>query len=131
MTTSNTPLPSNSHFISLEQAISMTSSYRANRETIVATEYRGQDILPLSETFNRQAFDQLLATPDCAGLRIYFGMDENLKIHAVIVAVNALNQDILPLSNNGSVSSGTDDVVLLEEGQRCPPICPEDSPLNS
>lgn len=129
MSTTNTPLPQNSHFISLEQAIAMTTIYRANRESILAPVYQGQDILPLSETFNRQAFDQLLGTPGCAGLRIYYGMDENLKIHAVIVAVNALNEDLLPPSGNVPHVSGNGDEVIVEEGQRCPPICPDSSPL--
>jgi|SRR5665647_195951 len=131
MSTTNTPLPQNSHFISLEQAIAMTTIYRANRESILAPAYQGQDILPLSETFNRQAFDQLLGTPGCAGLRIYYGMDENLKLHAVIVAVNALNEDLLPPSGNVPRVSGNGDEVIVEEGQRCPPICPDSSPLTN
>lgn len=131
MSTSNTPLPVNSHFISLDQAIAMTTTYRSNREAILAPAYQKQDILPLSETFNRQALDQLLATPGCAGLRIYYGMDEALKVHTVMVAVNDLNQDILPASAQTVSVANADDPVIVEEGQRCPPICPDDSPLNS
>jgi hypothetical protein len=130
MIMTNTPLPENSHFISKDRAITMTSDYRTHKEGILAPAYQGQDILPLSETFNRQALDQLLATEGCAGLRIYYGMDGNLKIHAVMVAVNALNQDILPASGNLSLTSDPGDGVIVEEGQRCPPVCPDKSPLN-
>lgn len=132
MTTLNTPLPEKSHLISLEKAKSMTSIYRANRETILSKQYQGMDILPLSETFNRRAFEQLLATTGCAGIRIYYGMDLNLKIHAVAVAVNESNEDLLPDSSGQTATSATDEPVIIDEGQRCPPICPEKkSDLNS
>lgn len=131
MSNSNTPLPTNSHFITLSQAVEMTSTYRNNRENILAQDYKGKDILPLSETFNRAAFDKLLATPGCEGLRLYYGMDLNLQLHAVVVAVNADNQDLLPSSSSASSAEGSGDDVIVEEGQRCPPICPDPSPLNS
>jgi hypothetical protein len=132
MTTPNAPLPTNSHVISLDRAKAMTATYRTNRETILLPENQGQDILPLSETFDRQAFDQLLGTPGCAGIRIYYGMDEQLKVHAVMVAVNASNEDLLPASAAQAADEPTDDPVIIDEGQRCPPICPEKkSALNS
>jgi hypothetical protein len=131
MSNSNTPLPTNSHFIPLDQAIAMTTTYRNNREIVLSPDYRGKDILPLSETFNRAAFDKLLASTGCEGLRIYYGMDQNLQIHAVIVAVNADNQDILPPSATSTTVEGSGDDVIVEEGQRCPPICPDPSPLNN
>lgn len=132
MTTPNAPLPTNSHVISLDRAKEMTATYRTNRETILLPQNQGQDILPLSETFNRQAFDQLLGTPGCAGIRIYYGMDEQLKVHAVIVAVNESNEDLLPASAAQAADEAIDDPVIIDEGQRCPPICPEKkSALNS
>ena len=131
MSTPETPLPTNSHFISLDQAIQMTSVCRDNRDNIMAPAYKGKDILPLSETYNRAAFDKLLATPGCEGLRIYYGMDQNLQLHAVVVAVNADNQDLLPSSASATSTPDSDDDVIVEEGQRCPPICPDPSPLNS
>lgn len=131
MSTTNTiPLPGQ-HFISLPAGITMTSLYRANRENILATAYKGLEILPLSETFNRDAFDQLLALQGCAGLRIYYGMDEALKLHAIIVAVNELNEDILPEAALPESDTITEDGnYIAEEGQRCPPLCPKGSPLN-
>jgi hypothetical protein len=127
MSNSNTPLPTNSHFIPLDQAVAMTTTYRDNRENILSPVYQGKDILPLSETFNRAAFDTLLATPGCQGLRIYYGMDQNLQLHAIVVAVDANNRDLLP----SLATTGSGDDVIVEEGQRCPPICPDPSPLNS
>ena len=133
MTTSNAPLPQNSHAIPLDQAKEMTATYRGNKEIILAPEFQDKDILPLSETFNRAAFDQLLSTPGCAGIRIYYGMGEGLKIHAIAVAVNEANEDILPdPAVQGIAGESSDEPVIIEEGQRCPPICPEKkSVLNS
>ncbi len=129
MSQTNTLPNSNAHFISLAKAIEMTSLFRAEKENILATVYQNQNILPLSEAFNRNAFDTLLAEEGCQGLRIYMGMDEELKIHAIIVGVNENNEDILPaVAANLIATSG---VVIAEEGQRCPVICPSASVLNS
>ena len=130
MSTNTLPLPS-SHFISLQQAIEMTARYRSEMENILAHEYRSSDILAISETFSRDAFDELLAVPGCAGLRMYYGMDETFKVHAIIVAVNAQNQDLLPAAlPSGTNTTEDGDPPILEEGQRCPPLCPIGSPLN-
>lgn len=121
-------LPENDHLISLQKAVEMTTRYRREKETILASQYQEQNILPNSETFNRAGIEKLLAETNCAGIRIYYGMDETLKSHAILVGVNKANEDILPLSSNSL--SGTDEPIL-EEGQRCPDICPPKSPLNT
>jgi hypothetical protein len=123
---SNTNSPTGgSHFISLQQAIEMTSLYRAEKENILAPKFRDQGILPICETFDRNAFDSLLAESDCIRIRTYFCMDTNLNVKLVIVGVNSNNEDILPA---GNTLSGGEEIV--EEGQRCPPYCPPPSPLN-
>ena len=119
-------LPSaNAHFITLDAAIDLTTNLRAGRESILDSGYRNQDVIPCSETFNRNAFDTLLAKQDCAGIRLYYGMDENYKLHAVFVAVNDDNEDLLPAT---STRESTD---IVEEGQRCPDLCPPPSSLNN
>jgi hypothetical protein len=115
------------HFISLQTAIDMTSLYRSQRENILKTEFQNQKILPLSEQFERAPFDTLLEKENCEGLRIYYGMSEDLKIHAIIVATDENGQDILPEENSLS-NSGED---IFENSNRCPDICPDESPLNS
>lgn len=102
----------------------MTSRFRSQRENILNTEYQGQDLLPFSESFDRAAFDTLLNKAEAAGLRIYYGMDEYLKIHTIIVATDANGDDILPQSLTGEEED------IIENGNRCPTICPEPSPLN-
>jgi hypothetical protein len=55
-------------------------------------------------------------------------MDTSLKLHAVLVAVNEDNEDILP---SQQINPSVEEDIILEEGQRCPIICPPESPLNS
>lgn len=107
----------------------MTTRYRQNRETILAASYQNQNILPLSETFDRAAFDALLAKTGCTRLRIYYGMDEDKKLHAIIVAVDDQNEDML--SQSAALTAEDEEEDLLERGFRCPDDCPPDSPLNT
>ncbi len=126
-TSNNIPAPG-SHPVTLAYAIQLTSRYRNNRELVLAPSYKGQEILALSETFNKQDLELLLAQPEAAAVRIYFGMSDSLKVHAVLVAVNSSNEDILQAQ---SVVEGSGPDVILQEGQRCPVICPPPSPLNT
>jgi hypothetical protein len=117
-------------FISLQTAIDMTGLYRSACENILKPEYQNQGILAFSEAFERQAFDTLLAKENCAGLRIYYGMSEDLKIHAIIVATDGKGNDILPSGNSSANESDDPDDDIAENGIRCPDICPPPSPLN-
>ena len=115
------PFPGVSHQISLVQAIAMTQKYRLGNETILEPVMRNMQILPFSETFNREDFDKLLSQADCEGIRLYYGMDEELKVHIIAVGVNSRNEDLI-----------ADQVaVLIENGIRCPTVCPPASALNS
>ncbi len=116
------------HQISLNEAAAMTSRFRANRENILAARYQNLDILPLSETFERSAVDAILARSGCSGLRIYYGMDELLKVHAILVGSDEKNNDILPPHQN--TLQETEDDYLAELSIRCPPTCPGDGSLN-
>lgn len=149
---SNNTIPSNEHSISLERAIQMTRRFRENRDKILNIDVLGKDILPTCETFNRDAFTSFFENPEVKGLRIYYGMSENLQIHAIIVGVNEKNEDMLPASTIGgvepTVTSTITDVTLsaddptepteptpvntpliVEDSSRCPPYCPPASPL--
>ncbi len=119
---------SDAHFISLGTAETMTGLYRAERENILNSNYQDQDILPLSETFNRNALDVLLSKTDCAAIRIYYGMDEALKVHAILVPVTEDNVDILPSNIANPELEEEGDIV--EIGQRCPDLCPPSSSMN-
>jgi hypothetical protein len=122
-------MPTN-HFISLQTGIDMTTLYRQEKENILATAYKNQNILPISETFDRAAIDTLLAETGCAAVRIYYGMSEDLLIHAIIVGVDENNEDILPSEANVLSNSAETDESILEQGVRCPEDCAPPSPLN-
>lgn len=124
-----TTIPSaNSHLISLSTATDLTDRYRSNRNSILQTSYQSSDLLPLSETFNVQDINLLTSQEGCEAIRIYYGMTENLQVHAILVAVDEENADILP---DPQESLNAEENIILEEGQRCPSICPPESPLNS
>lgn len=105
--------------ISLQSAIDMTQRFRANIPAGFAH----------SESFQKSAIEKLLNTSGCTSLRIYYGMKENMDVHAILVAVDSEGNDILPSSN--ATAKGEDDTpVIIEDGFRCPPLCPTGSPLN-
>lgn len=115
-----------SQFISLSTAEDMTTLFRNQRENILKTEYQGDNLLPICETFDREVFDTLLARTGCESLRIYYGMSEDFKIHAIIVSVDENGADILPPE-----SLNNEDDYIGENGNRCPDLCPPSSRLNS
>ncbi len=119
-----------SHFITLEKAKQMTSLYRKEKENLLKPEQKDKNILPVAETFERIAFDTLLAKKGCASIRIYYGMDEELKVHAIIVGADESGTDIIAtqVSDSSSLEGGADDDIV-EEGQRCPTVCPPSSGL--
>ena len=117
-----------SHFISLQEGIDMTTLYRAEKENILKTQFQNQNILPLSESFERAPFDTVLAKSGCEGVRIYYGMDENLKIHAIIVGTDEEGNDMIP-EESSNLTEEDDDI--MERGNRCPDLCPPESPLNT
>jgi hypothetical protein len=80
------------------------------------------------------------------GVRIYYGMDDTLGLHAIIVGVDAQNRDILPAATTSTTLSSstlstatttedgvtTDETgIILDEGIRCPPTCPPPSDMNT
>ncbi|MFC0776019.1 hypothetical protein [Terrimonas alba] len=116
------------HFIPVAEAAVMTQRYRNQKENILKTNYEGQNLLCISETFDRAPFDTVLGKSGCMGLRIYYGMSEDLKIHAIIVGVDAANADILP---DSSASLTEEDDSVIDRAIRCPDLCAEPSPLNT
>jgi Na+-transporting NADH:ubiquinone oxidoreductase subunit NqrF len=117
-------MPTN-HFITLRAAIALTSSYRAKSEALLDTPYQGNDTLAQAETFDRSAIDKLLQQSDCQGIRIYFGLGNDSKVHSVLVGVNSRNEDILP----EDMDTLSDQIV--ENGDRTPPMQIPASQLNS
>lgn len=110
---------STNHQISLQQAIDMTTLYRANRPAE----------FPICETFTKSAVAALLGNSQAAYLRIYYGMKENGLVDVILVAANEQEEDLLPVENPAENNTGEN--VILEDGFRCPQYCPPASPLNT
>lgn len=119
-------LPGVNHLISLKQAKEMTALYRNEKENILKPEFQGKNVLLTCETFDRSAFDEVLAQSKCAGVRIYFGMNADLTIKVIVVGVDSENKDILPTNTTAAITSGGG--IIVEEGRPCPDFCP-DPPL--
>ena len=120
------------HSIAVDKATELTSRYEKNRNKILKEEFKGKDILPLSETFDRASFDQLLSQEGCVGVRIYFGMDEKQEVSLVLRGVDKDGQDIYPANNTTrALKKSTlieEPVLALAFGTRCPPDCPPPPP---
>jgi len=116
-----------SQFISITEAIDMTTLYRANRELILTQSAKNKQILPTCESFSLAVVNQVLTQAGCQGLRVYYGMDPSLKLHAILVGYDSQDRDMLPPLNTEAEDSGG---PIVERGTRCPDICPPPSPLN-
>lgn len=108
------------HFITREQAKKMTETYRREKENILNSQYQGKDILPNLETFDAAPFREVLNKPGCTSLRIYLGMNDDLKVRIIAVGVNENGEEILDGNNS-----------IVEEGTPCPPYCPPPPPPDS
>ena len=116
------------HEITLSEAVAMTTRFRSYKESILKTEYQNEDILPVCETFEKLSVEALLSQGGATHLRIYYGMDSEYKVHAILVGADSTGADILPEENSNLLQDPTG--VILEDAQRCPPYCPPTSPLN-
>ena len=99
----------------------MTSRYCSNKENILDSNYRNLGILPVCETFDKSEIETVLGQTGCVALRIYYSMDANYKVHAILVGVDSNDADILV----------NDSEKIMEKSRRCPTDCPPASDLNS
>jgi hypothetical protein len=113
------------HLIPVGLAKEMIAKYTSSKSKILSPEYQNLDILALNETFNADDIRLLLLQPNCVGFRIHYGMDESLKIHAILVGVDQNGNDIT--IKNPNLQFKEDGEYVLEESTRCPPTCPPTS----
>jgi hypothetical protein len=117
------------HGIPLSTAAEMTARYRENRNTILGEPYKDQDLLAICETFTAEAINEILAQDGCVSVRIYYGMNEDLKVHSILVGADSSGKDILPSTGLKNIA-GSDPDIIMEKGTRCPVDCPPASDLN-
>lgn len=112
-----------SSFISLQSAVDLTTEFRSEREAMLETNYQDNNTLPISETFEKSHVQSVINQTGCQKLRVYYGMDGDSKVHAILVAVDSNDADILTI--------GDQSAYILEQGVRCPEDCGPNSALNS
>jgi hypothetical protein len=116
-----------SAFIPVSTATEMANDYINDHESILKTEYQGQNILCNSETFIKAQVQTLLDKEGCVAIRVQYGMDASKKVHAILVAVDENNEAIVPTASNASLVDDSNEYTL-EMGQRCPEECPSGWP---
>ena len=94
----------------------MVKTYLENKSKVLPSDLT----LPNTETFDSDAFVELLNLPDCVKIRLYYGMKENLEICAIIVGVDSNGNEIY-IENKGL--NGIDELYVIDDGQACPPYC--------
>ena len=67
--------------------------------------------------YSKNIIESVLNQSGCTGIRIYNALNEDKDRCVVIVGVD---------SNGNDLTQGH----ILDRGEKCPPICPSDSPLN-
>ncbi|MFM7770628.1 MAG: hypothetical protein ACKO8Q_08730 [Bacteroidota bacterium] len=115
-------LPSQgSNLVPVRKAKEMIAIYSANKNNILASEYRDSEILATSETFNADDVRLLLSQPDCVGFRVLYGMDSELKVHSILVGVDGNGNDIVIKNLESGVKE--EEGYVIEDANRCPPSC--------
>jgi|LakMenEpi03Aug12_release.lakeMendotaPanAssembly.Ray.scaffolds.fasta_scaffold961968_2 hypothetical protein len=117
-------------FITLEEAQQMTAHYRKENEIMLQPEYRDRGILPITEIFQKKVVETLLSRPGVTGLRIYYGMTPDSRVHSILVGVTADGKPVLPESGS-EISENAEDGYLAERAIRCPYECDIYADLNT
>ena len=94
--------------IALDTAGQWTRQYQEQHKGEVRAYFAGRKIL-----------EQLLAQPDCMGIRIYYGLNGSIP-SLVLVGANREENDQLG-----------DGFIVADELSSCPPCCAQPNALNS
>lgn len=120
-------IPPHSHRIPVNEAENMIDRYQQDLPKILNPDLLVQNVLPYSETFNKEHILRYLSRPEVACFRIYYGMKPDMTVHAIIVGVDKSGKDIVPTTgsgNPGDPDPDPDGGLIFEDAQRCPSSCP-------
>lgn len=83
-----------------------------------------------SVLFDKKIVMDMLNEARCEGLRVYNAMDDEGNLHFVLVGTDANGNNLLPPGDEYGAKTVLDstngDPILIDEGARCPPTCPDD-----
>lgn len=123
------------HVITQDRSQFLIDNFKKNRSRIINPELKKKDdevgILPFSECFNAKAVRKLLDMPNCEGLRIYSGLNEDYQMVFVLRAVDENGKDICfdtqkPVQKPNAMMAMAFmappmDACNLDDAQRVPP----------
>lgn len=128
-----TDLRGRKHVITQDRSQFLIDNFKKNRSRIINPELQKKDdevgILPLSECFNAKVVRKLLDLPNCEGLRIHSGLNEDFQMVFVLRAIDENGKDII-LGNKKPASTtmmamsfmaAEPDNYSLDDAQRVPP----------
>lgn len=110
------------HNITLENAVNMINNFGAVRTSMVSSPYNA-NTLPVYETFNLDAIDQLICQDNAIGFRVYMAMDDQQQVRFVLVGVDGDGKDIIQRTNEDPTvthDAATHSLKIMEAGQRWP-----------
>jgi len=90
----------------LATAAEWTKNYRDAHPDGLKAHFFGKDIL-----------NDILAQPNCVGIRVYYALDRDGVQQMIMVGADANENDLY-------------DGIIAEVSRPCPPYCPTGSPLN-
>lgn len=83
-----------------------------------------------SMLFDKKIVMSMLNEDKCEGLRVYNALDDEGKIHFVLVGADAKGNNILPTGDEymaKTIDEGDGgDPILINDGDPCPDDCPPD-----
>jgi hypothetical protein len=136
------------HVIPLSLAVQYVTDFRSTVEIFNKQCPGFKDSMQMghSEAFNTDSYDMLLSQKDstgrlAAGIRIYYGLDKEGKMRLVLVPYDVNGNNILhhliavDSTKSPSGAAKTQSLIVdgpqaMEDGQRCPPVCPPTGPLD-
>ncbi|MBX0292008.1 hypothetical protein K3G63_16270 [Hymenobacter sp. HSC-4F20] len=115
--------------LTLDQASDWTRRYREQHTDQIKGHH-----------FSRATLEAILAQPECAGIRLYYGRDEHNQRRLILVGTDSNDFDLLgtatalqaPTSDEPAAASfAAAAPTPVEAGTPCPPCCSVTNSLNS
>jgi polyphosphate kinase 2 (PPK2 family) len=94
------------HEIALNEALQLVANFRKDPQ---ASKSQGA-------SFDRGAFDKILAQPGCEKIKMYWAKDQNGKFTVVVIGVDAAGKDMI-------------EGPVMDRILPCPPMCDKTSPF--
>lgn len=126
MSTLSQDLLNRSHAISVADAQTLITHFASCKTDIITGDYSESEPLPNAESFNKEALLRVLEQEGCIGIRFYLGFTTSDKVVLVGTGIDEDGNDL----NLGLEDTSTGQ-ELLQGGQPCPTLCPDESKINS